>query len=104
MYRTVGPRRVELFEAGVPVLLREAFDRDRTVYVDYDDRYAQTHLLWYAAAHGIPGSRVQILPDGGIPSAGSMVFGRYQTCDYVCVELDRSYSYWIAKAKGPKPA
>ena len=93
VYRTVGPRRVELFEAGVPVLLREAFDHDRTVYVDYDDRYAQTHLLWYAAAHGIPRSRVQILPDGGIPPVGSMVFGRYQTCDYVCVELDRSYSY-----------
>jgi hypothetical protein len=104
VYRTVGPRRVELFEQGVPGLLRQAFGHDNTVYVDYDDRYAQTHLLWYAVSHGIARSRVSILPDGGIPPMDAMVFGRYQECDYVCDELDRSYSYWIAKAVGPKPS
>jgi hypothetical protein len=102
VYRTGGPPRAELFETGVPTLLRHAFEED-TVYIDYDDRYAQTHALWYAAEHRIPRSRVSILPDGGVPPRGSMVFGRLQACDYVCAELDRSHEYWIAEALGPRP-
>jgi hypothetical protein len=100
-YGTNGRDRTELFEAGVPPLLYRAFSEGQAVYVDFDDRYAQTHALWYAASHGIPRARVSILPDGGVPPAGSIVFGRFQACDYVCRELDRSHSYWIAQAVGP---
>lgn len=99
-----GPTRMQLFEAGVPGLLARAFADDRTVYIDYDDRYALTHALWYAVEHGIPRERVSRLPDGYIPAKGSMVFGRLQECDYVCNELGRSYEYWIALAAGPKPS
>jgi hypothetical protein len=98
-YRTGAAPRAELFEAGVPALLGRAFAAG-TVYIDYDDRSAQTHALWYAAEHGIPRSRVSILSDGGVPPRGSMVFGRLQPCDYACDELDRSYEYWIARAVG----
>jgi 4-amino-4-deoxy-L-arabinose transferase-like glycosyltransferase len=101
-YTVNGPHRTELFEAGVPVLLQHAFAGGRTVYVDHDDRYAQTHALWYAVSHGLGRARVSILPDGGIPPNGSMVFGRLQPCDYVCPHVAESYDYWIATAAGPK--
>jgi hypothetical protein len=101
VYDSRGPARTELFEAGVPRLLDRAFADGASVYVDFDDRYAQTHALWYAVSHGIGRSRVSILPDGGVPPPGSTVFGRFQACDYVCSELDRSHSYWIAQARGP---
>jgi hypothetical protein len=100
-YGTNGPDRTELFEAGVPPLLYRAFAEGESIYVDFDDRYAQTHALWYAVSHGIPRTRVSILPDGGVPPVGSIVFGRFQACDYVCREFDRSHSYWIARAMGP---
>jgi hypothetical protein len=102
-YEQHGPARVELFEAGVPPLLYGAFEEGGSVYIDYDDRYAQTHALWYAVSNDLPRSRVVILPDGGIPPPGSLVFGRFQQCDYVCAELQRSFEYWIARAVGPKP-
>jgi hypothetical protein len=54
VYRTVGPRRTELFEAGVPARLSKGFAGADPVYTDFDDRYAQTHALWYAPEHGIP--------------------------------------------------
>jgi hypothetical protein len=103
-YESIGPARTEVFEAGVPALLERAFADSPTVYIDYDDRYAQTHALWYAVSHGVPPSRVSVLADGGIAPAGTIVFGRYQACDYICNELARSYSYWIARAGGPNPA
>ncbi|HEY6015356.1 MAG TPA: hypothetical protein VIU16_01110, partial [Gaiellaceae bacterium] len=96
--------RLVVYDAGVPDLLARAFSGGATVYVDHDDRYAQTHALWYAVSHGLPRERVSILPDGGMPPPGSMVFGRFQTCDYVCTTLATSYTYWIAKAVGPKPS
>jgi hypothetical protein len=99
-YRTGALPRGELFEAGVPALLDRAFGSE-TVFIDYDDRSAQTHALWYAAEHGLPRSRVSILSDGAAPPVGSMVFGRLQPCDYTCVELARSYEYWIARAAKP---
>jgi hypothetical protein len=102
-YRHHGPGRTEFFEAGVPPLLARAFSGARTVYVDYDDRYAQTHALWYAVSRGFGADRVSILPDGGVPPVGSVVFGRFQTCDFACREIDRSYDYWIARVTGPKP-
>ena len=104
VFSTRGDDRTTLFEAGVPDLLRQAFADGRTVFIDYDDRYAQTHALWYAVSNGIRTERVSILADGGIPPAGSMVFGRFQACDYVCQELRRWHEYWIATAVGPRPA
>lgn len=103
-YGIRGPARTELFEAGVPALLQQAFAGGATVYIDHDDRYAQTHALWYAVSHGLPRARVSILPDGGMPPPGSMVFGRLQACDYVCTQLGAAQTYWIAKAVGPKPS
>jgi 4-amino-4-deoxy-L-arabinose transferase-like glycosyltransferase len=95
--------RQELFEAGVPVLLHKAFATPGPIYIDYDDRYAQTHALWYVAAHHLPPARVHRLGDGFIPPKGSKVFGRLVACDYVCVETARINDYWIARAEGPKP-
>jgi 4-amino-4-deoxy-L-arabinose transferase-like glycosyltransferase len=93
-----GPSRETLFEAAVPSLLARALADGRTVYIDYDDVYAQTHARWYAAEHGLPASRVVRLPDGGAPPAGSMVFGRFQACDYACTHLAEADTYWIARA------
>jgi hypothetical protein len=101
-YTGDGPNRTQLFEAGVPSLLHTAFQNDGTVYIDHDDRYAQTHALWYAVSHGIPRARVSILPDGGIAPVGATVFGRLQPCDYVCNKTTTWYDYWLATAAGPK--
>jgi hypothetical protein len=103
-YRTRGPARVELFEAGVPQLLAQPLADGETIHVDFDDRYAQTHARWRVAESGLPQSRVAILPDGGVPPAGSVVFGRFQECDYVCEEYARWEEYWLARAIGPEPA
>jgi hypothetical protein len=96
-HRNNGGRGV-LFESGVPALLQRAFSGDRTVYIDHDDVYAQTHALWYATTHDIARSRVSILSDGGAPPPGSMVFGRLQQCDYTCTHLADDETYWIARA------
>lgn len=90
--------RASLFEADVPPLLERALGGGRTVYIDHDDVYAQTQALWYAVTHGLPASRVSILPDGGRPPVGSMVFGRLQACDYSCTHLAEADTYWIARA------
>jgi hypothetical protein len=92
--------RAVTFEAGVPPLLARGFDGDRTIYIDHDDVYAQTHALWYAVTHGIPRARVVILSDGGAPPAtGSIAFGRLQACDYTCPHIADYDTYWIARAK-----
>lgn len=98
-----GPARLTLFEARVPALLARGFSGGRTIYVDHDDAYGRTQAGWYAVTHGIPLSRVVRLPDGGMPPAGSMVFGRTQACDYVCKELGTADSFFLARAVGPKP-
>lgn len=88
------------FEAGVPSLLARGFDTDRTIYIDHDDVYAQTHALWYAVTHEIPRARVVILSDGGAPpTTGSIAFGRLQTCDYTCLHIADYGTYWIARAQ-----
>jgi hypothetical protein len=101
-YRTRGPRRTVLFDAGVPALLDRAFANGSTIYIDYDDRGAQAQARWHAAESGLPRGRVQILPDGGIPPKGSTVFGLFQECDYVCTKFARWENYWLAKAIGPR--
>ena len=101
-YRTNGPGRLVLFDAGVGPLLARPFASGKTIYIDYDDRDAQTEALWQAVVQRLPRDRISILPDGGIPPRGSTVFGRFQPCDYVCVETARWETYWVARAEGPK--
>ena len=101
-YTYRGPARTQVFEAGVQPMLARAFAHGRTVYIDYDDHYAQTHALWYAVSHGMSRSRVSILPDGGIAPVGSILFYRFQTCDFACTEIGRWNEYWLARSKGPK--
>lgn len=103
-YRYRGPARTVLFDAGVDALLREGFAGGRTLYIDYDDRGAQAQALWHATEDGIGRSRVVILADGGIPPPGSIVFERFQECDYVCTKFAYWEGYWLARAVGPKPA
>jgi hypothetical protein len=104
VYRNAGSGRTRLFEALVPEILKDyGLSGGRTFYIDHDDRYAQTHALWFAAERGVPRSHVAILADGEVPAVGSRVFGRLEACDFVCRELTRTDEYWIAEAKGPRP-
>jgi hypothetical protein len=100
-YRESGPGRIELFEAGVPALLDQGFADSATLHVDFDDHQAQAHALWRSAELGLPRERVVVLGDGATPAPGSIVFGRFQECDFVCHELDRWGDYWLARAGGP---
>jgi hypothetical protein len=102
-YRTRGPARLVLFDAGVDGLLQKAFVAGRPIYIDYDDRGAQAQAHWHAAEDGVPLDRIQILPDGGIPPKGSTVFGLFQECDYVCHKFAEWQQYWLARAIGPRP-
>jgi 4-amino-4-deoxy-L-arabinose transferase-like glycosyltransferase len=102
-YRVRGPARLVLFDAGVDPLLRQAFATGKTIYIDYDDRGAQTQAHWHAVEDGVPKDRVQVLPDGGIPPKGSLVFGLFQECDYICMKFATWEKYWLARAVGPRP-
>jgi hypothetical protein len=102
-YRTRGPARVVLFEAGVKPLLEQAFGSGKPIYIDYDDRGAQAQARWHAAEAGLARDRIRILPDGGIPPRGSTVFGLFQECDYVCRKFAHWENYWLAEAIGPRP-
>jgi 4-amino-4-deoxy-L-arabinose transferase-like glycosyltransferase len=95
--------RATVFESDVPALVARGLAGGRTLYVDHDDPYALTMGQWYAVSHGLPASRVVRLGDGAIPPPGSMVLGRTQSCDYVCVQLAEADSFWLARAAGPKP-
>jgi hypothetical protein len=103
VYRTNGPGRVVLFDAGVAPLLEQPFESGKPIYIDYDDRGAQAEARWHAVAAGLPADRIVVLPDGGIPPEGSTVFGRFQECDYICTKISRWDDYWVARADGPKP-
>jgi hypothetical protein len=97
-YRTRGPARVVLFDAGVPSLLEEPLSAGETIYVDYDDRGAQAQLRWRLALLGLPQSRAVVLPDGGIPPAGSTVFQLFQDCDFPCEEYASWEAYRLSRA------
>ena len=101
--RTRSPGRVVLFEAGVGPLLDPVLDDGETIYVDYDDRGAQVEARWHAVEQGIPRERVVVLPDGGVPPAGSVVFGLFQECDYACEKFARWEGYWLARAEPTEP-
>jgi Dolichyl-phosphate-mannose-protein mannosyltransferase len=100
IYRSRGPARLVLFDAGVKPLLEERLAAGETIYVDFDDRGAQAQARWRVAAAGLPPSRVAILPDGGIPPAGSVVFLRFQDCDYPCEEVASWEDYRLVRAVG----
>jgi hypothetical protein len=103
IYRTRGPARLVLFDAGVKPLLEEPLASGETIFVDYDDRGAQAQARWNVAEAGLPQSRVVILPDGGIPPAGSIVFLRFQDCDFVCAEIESWEEYRVVRTIGPRP-
>jgi hypothetical protein len=99
-YRSRGPGRVVLFEEGVNPLLEEPLASSETIYVDFDDRGAQAQARWRAAAADLPQSRVVILPDGGIPPPGSLVFLRFQDCDFQCEDVASWEDYRLVRAGG----
>jgi len=99
-YRTRGPGRVVLFEAGVEPLLREPLASGDLLYVDFDDRGAQAMARWRAAVAGVPQDRVVILPDGGVPPPGSLVFLRFQDCDFECEDVASWEDYRLVRSVG----
>jgi hypothetical protein len=101
-YRSDGPLRTGRFEAELPALLATGWEDGGTVYVDYDDLEPLGLARWYALDRGVDQSRVVRLPDGGVPPAGAVAFGRTQECDYVCDRLAESGDYWIARVVGPR--
>jgi hypothetical protein len=103
-YSESGPGRTQVFEADVPALVERGLAGGRTLYVDHDDAYALTMGRWYVISHGLPARRFVRLPDGASPPAGSMVFGRLQPCDYVCVRLVDVDTFWLARAVRPQPS
>jgi hypothetical protein len=100
IYRSRGPARLVLFEAGLKPLLDGPLASGEDIYVDFDDRGAQAQARWRAAAAGVPQSRVVILPDGGVPPAGSLVFLLFQDCDYECSDVARWEQYRLVRAAG----
>ena len=99
-YRTRGPARVVLFEAGVRPLLEPHLQAGETIHVDFDDRGAQAQARWHAAALDVPDERVVVLSDGGIPPPGSLVLLQFQDCDFACEEIERWELYRLARATG----
>jgi Dolichyl-phosphate-mannose-protein mannosyltransferase len=99
-YRTRGPARLVLFEAGVEPLLREPLESGDPIYVDFDDRGAQAMARWRAAVAGAPQDRIVILPDGGIPPPGSLVFLRFQDCDFECADVASWRGYRLERSVG----
>jgi dolichyl-phosphate-mannose-protein mannosyltransferase len=99
-YRTRGPGRVVLFDAGVKPLLDGPLASGQPIYTDFDDRGAQAQVRWRAAVAEVPQDRIVILPDGGIPPPGSLVFLRFQDCDYPCKEVARWEDYRLMRATG----
>jgi len=99
-YRTRGPARVVLFEAGVRPLLEPHLRAGETIHVDFDDRGAQAQARWHAAALDVPDEHVVVLPDGGIPPPGSLILLQFQDCDFTCEEIERWELYRLARAVG----
>jgi hypothetical protein len=96
-YRTRGPARGVLFEADVQRLLEPHFRAGETIYLDLDDRGAHAEARWYAADLGVPDERVVILPDGGSPPPGSLVFLHFQECDFECNVVESWELYRLAR-------
>jgi hypothetical protein len=97
-YRTRGPARVVLFEAGVRPLIEPSLRAEETIHVDFDDRGAQAQARWLAADLDLPDERVVVLPDGGIAPPGSLVLLHFQECDFACEEIASWEQYRLARA------
>ena len=52
IYRSRGPARLVLFDAGVEPLLAQPLSSGEPIYLDFDDRGAQAQARWRAAAAG----------------------------------------------------
>src|SRR5262249_1514268 len=96
-FRARGWARTVAFHAGVPGLLREVFDTAGVVDVNQHEPHALVYAKWYAVEHHIPLSRVVLLPYHAVPPNGSIVFGRFQPCEFVCAKFARSDDYWLAR-------
>jgi 4-amino-4-deoxy-L-arabinose transferase-like glycosyltransferase len=99
-YRTRGPARVVLFEAGVRPLVEPHLTAGETIYVDFDDRGAQAQARWLAAELDVSDERVVVVPDGGVPPPGSLVLLHFQECDFACVQIESWELYRLARAAG----
>lgn len=100
IYRSRGPARLVLFEAGVEPLLHAPLESGDPIHVDFDDRGAQAMARWRAAVAGVPQDRIVILPDGGVPPPGSLVFLRFQECDFECHEVASWGDYRLMRSVG----
>jgi hypothetical protein len=100
-FRARGWARTLAFHAGVPGLLREGFGADRTIFVNQHEPHALVYARWYAVEHGLAASRVSLIPFKTIPPDGSIVFGRFQPCPFVCAKFARADDYWLGRAEGP---
>jgi hypothetical protein len=99
-YRTRGPGRVVLFEAGVRPLLEPHLRAGETIYLDRDDRGAQAQARWHAADLDLPDERTVVLPDGGVPPPGSLVLLLFQECDFECDVVESWDRYRLARTAG----
>ena len=98
IYRSRGPARLVLFDAGVVPLLAQPLSSGELIYLDFDDRGAQAQARWRAAVAEVPEDRIVILPDGGIPPPGSLVFLRFQDCDFECEEVASWEEYRLVRS------
>jgi 4-amino-4-deoxy-L-arabinose transferase-like glycosyltransferase len=96
-YSSRGPKRVGEFEGHVPAMLAQAFAAEPIVYVNFHDPRSLTQTSWYAVTHGIPLSRVRLLPINVAPPPGSIVVGRIPPCDYPCEQIAEADTYWLAR-------
>ncbi len=99
-FRAKGPERTTVFHSGVQRLLADGFSGGRTIHVNYDEPHALVYAKWYAVEHGIPLSHVDHVRPGEVPVPGSIVFGRFQPCDYVCVKTETEADYWLGRSAG----
>ena len=82
IYRSRGPARLVLFDAGVEPLLEESLRSGEPIYLDFDDRGAQAQARWRAAAADVPrGSNRDPARRRYSRLPGSLVFLRFQECD-----------------------
>jgi hypothetical protein len=100
IYRSRGPARLVLFDAGVIPLLEKPLASGEPIFLDFDDRGAQAQARWRAAAAAVAEDRIVILPDGGIPPAGSLVFLHFQDCDFQCEDVASWEDYRLVRDVG----
>jgi hypothetical protein len=100
-FRARGFARGLVFHAGVPGLLQRGFAGGARIFVNHDEPHALVYAKWYGVEHGISLARVVHVPAGTIPPDGSIVFGRFQPCAYICAKFVKADDYWLARARGP---